>query len=277
MNKVKTVADVIAYVNAHPGSTPADLQAVNGRTKEWLAQVFSYEMKRTVPRLKRVPAHADGGQRTYRYYPADYAMPQQVIAPVEPPSAVVVTTTQEGEAVAVTRQNEEGQVQSVIWEKSAAPGIEELVDQIARSLASSIINRTHLHLAKAMAELTPAVQPLPEKFSLEGLLKEAEPEPKKPRVLIAGLIPSQEELIKAEYGTVFRLKFFRSDENLQKLKSMLPFTDHFITFTSKISHAIEDHAKASGLPILRCSGGMSMLRNMLTELYVHADDEKQNT
>jgi hypothetical protein len=92
----------------------------------------------------------------------------------------------------------------------------------------------------------------------------------KPAVLIAGLLPNQREMIKQEFGEVFDLRFYMTDENLKKLRNMLKGSvDHFFTFTSKIEHASEDIAKSLNIKINRCSGGMTMLRQKLEELYVN--------
>jgi hypothetical protein len=93
--------------------------------------------------------------------------------------------------------------------------------------------------------------------------------PSKPKVLIAGLLPAQAGMIVDEFGEVFDLRFYMTDENLKKLAKMLPGVDHFITFTSKIEHQTEKTAQSLGIPIIRCSGGMTMLRQKLEELYIN--------
>jgi hypothetical protein len=91
-----------------------------------------------------------------------------------------------------------------------------------------------------------------------------------PTVLIAGLLPTQAGYISQEFGHVFDLRFFETDGSLQKLKSM-SHVDYAFSFTSKISHAVEAAMQSKGTPVLRCPGGMTMLRQKLTEL---AEKEK---
>jgi hypothetical protein len=89
--------------------------------------------------------------------------------------------------------------------------------------------------------------------------------PAKPTVLVAGLLPSQAGLISSEFGHLFDLRFFEASGNLQQLKAMSR-VDHAFTFTGKISHGVEEAIQAKGTPVLRCPGGMTMLRQKLTEL-----------
>jgi hypothetical protein len=89
--------------------------------------------------------------------------------------------------------------------------------------------------------------------------------PRKPTVLIAGLLPMQAGLISQEFGHRFDLRFFEAGGSLQKLKSM-SHVDHAFSFTSKIGHDVEAAMQSKGTPVLRCPGGMTMLRQKLTEL-----------
>ena len=74
--------------------------------------------------------------------------------------------------------------------------------------------------------------------------------------------------IQKEFGEVFDLRFYMVEENLSRLRAMLPGTDYVWTFTSKISHKVEETMKSAGCTIHRCSGGMTMLKEQLLNLYV---------
>jgi hypothetical protein len=130
-------------------------------------------------------------------------------------------------------------LQSEIEEQLEAMG-NDLIEKWAEESVKPVIRRTH-------------TQPL---------------RPSKPKVLIAGLLPAQAGMIVDEFGEVFDLRFYMTDENLHKLKKMLPSVDHFVTFTSKIEHQTEKTAQSLGIPIIRSSGGMTMLRQKLEELYI---------
>lgn len=128
--------------------------------------------------------------------------------------------------------------------------VEEQLEQISNSLIEKWVDEK----ARPMIHRT---SPLQEKERL-------------PKVLIAGLLPSQAGQIKAEFGEVFDLDFYMTDENLKHLHDKLRGkVDHFFTFTSKVEHAAEGFAKQHGIKINRSSGGMTMLRRKLEELYVN--------
>jgi hypothetical protein len=131
-------------------------------------------------------------------------------------------------------------LQSEIEEQLEAMG-NDLIEKWAEESLKPVIRRTH-------------TQPL---------------RPNKPKVLIAGLLPAQAGMIVDEFSEVFDLRFYMTDENLKKLAKMLPGVDHFVTFTSKIEHQTEKTAQSMGIPIIRCSGGMTMLRQKLEELYIN--------
>ena len=76
--------------------------------------------------------------------------------------------------------------------------------------------------------------------------------------------------IQSEFGEVFDLTFWK-DESLQALKHRAEAAQVTITFTSKIGHAAESAIKATSTEYLRCVGGMTSLRDMLTRMYVEND------
>jgi hypothetical protein len=87
---------------------------------------------------------------------------------------------------------------------------------------------------------------------------------KKPRVLICGMIASQEQAVRDDFDELFDLTFFKSDENLQQLKKMLQ-VDHIILMTGKISHQIQAITRQH--PSLHMvGGGVSMIKDKLLKL-----------
>lgn len=136
--------------------------------------------------------------------------------------------------------------------------IEVLIENIADVVLKAVAARVNERLAEALAE----------SIDVESLMERLMKRRRLPRVLIAGLLPSQAGMISQEFGDVFNMDFYATGDNLKRLKPKLANVDHFITFTSKIEHATEEVAKNAGVPIVRCSGGMSMLRDTLTRLYV---------
>ena len=94
---------------------------------------------------------------------------------------------------------------------------------------------------------------------------------RKPRVTVVGLLPGQAALIEKEFGDAVELHFVTSDQTAsQKLKGLCRTSAAVLTMTGFISHAAEDLIKANGGNLVRVSGGMSSLRDSITEAYVGA-------
>ena len=87
-------------------------------------------------------------------------------------------------------------------------------------------------------------------------------------VVIVGLLPDQENMIKGEFKDCFRLRFWK-DGNPKSLREISGNADHILTFVDKIGHKHEDAILASGRKPDRVTGGMSSLRKRLTEIYVN--------
>lgn len=93
--------------------------------------------------------------------------------------------------------------------------------------------------------------------------------PVKPRVAVVGLLNAQQNVIEKEFGDAFDLRFFTSDaargrafmEAISNCKPVLLM----INFAN---HGIEDAVRAAGPNLVRVNGGMSSLRDKLTELFV---------
>lgn len=84
-------------------------------------------------------------------------------APVSPAGEVAVTTDEDGRCVAVTRQNEEGQILSVIWEAEPTPAgwvmvPEEPTEEMKDACYKALLNDpgpSHKVIYKAMLSAAP--------------------------------------------------------------------------------------------------------------------------
>ena len=143
--------------------------------------------------------------------------------------------------------------------------------QLAQAIAVTISSRVMQHVTEQLGMLMPTTLPVLEPITLEQLTARVLQKPslakKKPTVLIAGLLPNQAGIIQTEFGDVFDLRFFETNDNLRLLKDMVQHVDHVFTFTSKISHSVQEMIKSTGKPIYHCSGGITMLKDLLLKLY----------
>ena len=139
----------------------------------------------------------------------------------------------------------------------------ELVEQLAESLAIRIVSTVRDRLA---AELNNLVHE--QHSSTRGATETAGKPDTRKKVLIVGLLPQQSTIIQREFGDVYKLSFWK-DESLHKLKSMADHADYVITSVSFVSHKVTDILKTCQVEMINCSGGLSTVKDKLTELYVN--------
>lgn len=135
-----------------------------------------------------------------------------------------------------------------------------VVQAISEKLTAKLHNKTVARLEDAIDSMLPK-----EVASIE---EDAAERMKLSSVVIVGLLPEQENMIKDEFKDCFRLRFWK-DGNPKSLREISGNADHILTFVDKIGHKHEDAILASGRKPDRVTGGMSSLRKRLTEIYVN--------
>lgn len=135
-----------------------------------------------------------------------------------------------------------------------------VVQAISAKLNAKLHNKTVARLEDVIDSMLPN-----EVASIEG---EAAERMKLANVVIVGLQPDQENMIKDEFKECFRLRFWK-DGNPKSLREISGNADHILTFVDKIGHKHEDAIIAAGRRPDRVTGGMSSLRKRLTEIYVN--------
>ena len=85
-------------------------------------------------------------------------------------------------------------------------------------------------------------------------------------VLVVGLKGGQVEEIRREFDTVLDVRFFGSDENKDKLRTMCERVDHSVALTGFISHAHEEILSRRAKQYIRCAGGITRLKATLRQL-----------
>jgi hypothetical protein len=96
---------------------------------------------------------------------------------------------------------------------------------------------------------------------------------RKPKVLIAGLINSQIQIIEKKFKDHFDLRYWRSEQSLKQLKSSIKSMDVILGFTGKLNHSA-DEIMAQSDKYIRISGGMSSLEEELVKMYVEISETK---
>jgi|WetSurMetagenome_2_1015567.scaffolds.fasta_scaffold386060_2 hypothetical protein len=256
-HKASRSADILRFLETHPRQTTTEIAAgVNWTTQRVSAALWA-ELLRTPSFIVReeIPSKGNRTRPTLVYTHVNY-WPEPV---PEPP------TTKPELPEPATLEKE------VHQPPEAVGSLDDFADALAKAIAQHVVSRVKGHLETQLKAILPPAVATPTPLSIEQLtqqvMKPENSQPKKPTILIAGLLPNQAGIIHKEFDDVFDLRFYMVGESLKHLASMANTVDHVFTFTSKVSHAVEEVMVGKGHKVHRCSGGMTMLKNQLLELY----------
>ena len=90
------------------------------------------------------------------------------------------------------------------------------------------------------------------------------------RILIGGLLPRQEQLVKENCPKGVILSFLDSDVSPTRWVRAARQCDHTVAMTKFISHKHTDALRKAGVRFIRCPGGTSLLKDMIEEI-AHED------
>lgn len=136
----------------------------------------------------------------------------------------------------------------------------DFIQNISNTLAEQIIMRVESHLVDRLSQLSARI---PERVvpATKTKLK---------RVLVCGLLPAQAGLIQSEFHSCLDLRFLSVDDKIDKFKTHATHVDHVIVMTNFISHKHQEAIECVGVKPILVSGGMSSLKDKLTEIYAEA-------
>ena len=251
MTRAQEIRD---HVAANPGATSQQIATAIGWDITRVAASLLGDINKRKPSLRRELHHVSiTNSPVYAYYPWSGSVNRTALT-TEKPAPLVEKPVLPRKSKAQVPQK--------------AGSLDQLADTLARSVADTVTALVHKHLEVALSGListVPAISASQLREQVNGTL--ANLVAHKPTVLVAGLLPSQAGLIQREFGEVFDLRFFTTDGNLRHLRNMVKGVDHVFTFTSKVSHAVEEVMTSEGHKVHRCSGGMTMLKDQLLALY----------
>jgi hypothetical protein len=258
--KASKAAEVLTYLKTHARQTTADIAKGVNWTSTRVSATLWAELKREPSYIIRDVIPPTGGRKTptYVYTHVDYMKP--------------VETTKPGPVKYVPIKD-----RAIFVKEQAQPAppegtLTDFADALARAIAQHVVSRVKQHLETQLQAILPPQKADPTPISIEELTARVSGtvpcKAKAETVLIAGLLPNQAGIIEKEFGDVFDLRFYVVGENLKQLAAMAANVDHVFTFTSKVSHAVEEVMVGKGHKIHRCSGGMTMLKDQLLKLYM---------
>lgn len=95
------------------------------------------------------------------------------------------------------------------------------------------------------------------------------PTERKPRVCVAGLMNQQINDVRAEFGNIIDFAFIKTDKGSTSDVATMQGKDLVICMTRFSSHAVEKEARVAGVPVVRITGAVSMLKRWLRSWINH--------
>jgi hypothetical protein len=269
--KASKAAEILAYLKTHARQTTADIaKGVNWTSTRVSATIWA-ELKRKPSYVIRDEIPPTRGRKTptYVYTHVDYKEPEPVETTQPEPEMVTYLNAK------LAEQDLDFRPGPVIAMPPQPQGtLTDFADELARAIAQHVVSRVKQHLETQLQAILPLQKANPTPISIEELTARVtgtapcKAKAKAMTVLIAGLLPNQAGIIEKEFGDVFDLRFYMVGESLKQLAAMASHAEHVFTFTSKVSHAVEEVMIGKGHKIHRCSGGMTMLKDQLLKLYM---------
>lgn len=189
---------------------------------------------------------------------------------------------------------------------AAVDPIAQAIESVADEITARVLTRLRLNLARELEQLLPVIDTPSQGVDIDAILRRGlahvpanEPDitpepsvahgtivappakpvapvtqsakPRKTKVMIVGLKPSQQDVITKEFGRELDLRFVNAGTQLRnRLSELSSRSDFAVAMTDFVGHQDEDVIKSRGGNLVRVSGGVSSLRDALTRIYCEA-------
>lgn len=153
--------------------------------------------------------------------------------------------------------------------RSILPAIDKLVGEIVETVVRGLEQALPAAIERAVAHrVQETLKTLPARILAET--PTAPPPADKAKVLVVGLLPGLAHQIETEFTDVFDLRFMQAHEQVgSRLKSLAHGSKHTILMGDFISHKHTETVNSAGVRPIVLHGGMTKLRDKLTELYAN--------
>lgn len=200
----------------------------------------------------------DDSQTQFKYFPlhdaaavANIAKEAGMKLPDSAPPAP--TTAQEPAPAQLPEAPAPAPVQSKI--EMALSG---LVEAIIDSVSDALTDRLEDIIANSMDKLADRMRTAPE----------VTPKAKTRKAVIVGLLPAQRNMIEGEFKCCYRFSFLDSSAPAQLVRSRIKGADDIFIMAEFINHSMTETINAAGRKPEIVRGGMTSLRESLTQIYV---------
>lgn len=144
--------------------------------------------------------------------------------------------------------------------------LSRIIDDIAKAVADALATSLQQRIADVVHhQVQSALDALPSQL----LPSKAKAKPPQLKVTVVGLHASQMSIIEREFGKELNMSFVSADEGRgSRLKSLCANSHAVITMSDFIDHATVELIRSCGGNHVPVAGGMTHLRDALTEIYV---------
>lgn len=162
-----------------------------------------------------------------------------------------------------------------------SPNINGLIENLGQSLSAMIIDVIKCNVGRELSALNrqqtaaPRLTALPSPQQLIDRLSQPGPvcvAPAKKRVTIIGLKPHQAGNIIADFEDCFELTFWndRAGDGMETLRQLAKSADYVIEHKRHMGHRAELLVTSVGKKPIRVGGGVTSIKEKLTDLYCQA-------
>ena len=146
--------------------------------------------------------------------------------------------------------------------------LDALITEAAHNIAQRMLEQIKQELTMGIEDLALEVAP---KITRDKLLTTHKEKVIKPKVLITGLLSNQAGIISSEFHELFDLEFWndRTGSSIEQLRSMSKRADVILYHKNHAAHNHQEVIKSVGGNMRIVSGGVSSMKDALTDLYVN--------
>lgn len=141
----------------------------------------------------------------------------------------------------------------------------ELTAELAQPLLGKVLSSSNVRdEVRRLLAGHPAAKPaVPDVFSTS--FSALDSGPRKPKVLVAGLLPAQANEISSEFDKLVELRFWHTDESKDKLRTLAKNCNLAVGVTNFLSHPADASLQSLAPTYVRHTGGITRLKDTIRE------------
>lgn len=243
--------------------------------KSGVSELSEKEMKRRKWESPTQMIKAAGKKYTRKTAELEEAPNKPQIEVQKPASAIQVDPSSVSEVTSAPRQAIQEEPPYISrGSQSFASELSELSELFADKIASLILGRVVSRVKDVLEEVAiggGGVEDL-----IEALTPYDPSRAAKPRILVVGLLPAQKHLIQQEFSSDLDLRFAESNVIHKLLRQKMQGCEHTFLMTNFVSHSLDAVVSNSGASYQRVTGGMSVLRDAITDYFLNRQSKVAN-